>query len=271
MIIKIKANEAEKFSKLINLNSYFTNPYWLSYNGFYEIVNGERVFYERDVLYRNDFPFIKLPRNKNNWINAIITNITKKEMESIKKYLEIKSAFVFGSEYYYKTRDFIEMKGKKFKSFRKAVNQFKKRYKFRIKKTYSGRKLIEFLKKWESQQKEKNELFVVNKNFELFCIKNCKNIKGNWLFVEVDGKLAGYCLYYKANRNLWIGIQRKVDYKYNGLSRFMMHEQARIMKNVPVFTSGSAARDKGIKEFKESLNPYMSEDRYYIITGNKKR
>ncbi|MFH1425208.1 MAG: hypothetical protein ABIG28_00560, partial [archaeon] len=75
------------------------------------------------MLYENEFPFLKLPKNKENLIRAIITNASDEDLEKIKKSkAKIKSSFVFGNEYYYQTKDFVSLSNR---NFRKAINKFK--------------------------------------------------------------------------------------------------------------------------------------------------
>lgn len=270
MINKIKLEESEKIAKECKIKSYFINPYWLAFRGFWEEKNGEILFYERDVSYENDFPFISMPKKEINLLNAIITNATFKELENIKsKKIKIRNSFVWGEEFYYKTADLIKLDGPKFSSFRKAVNKFKKNYHYSIKNEYPKELILEFLEKWEKTQKDKNELFEINKKYERFCIENCGKINGKWLFVEVEGELAGYSLSYKLDNDFWIGIHQKVNYNYSGIGRFLLHERAKLFQGVDTFSLGTAAKDEGIDNFKESLHPINKISRYYIITEGK--
>ncbi len=267
-MLKIPIQKAEKFSKISNKFSYDSNPYTLAFSGFYEN-NEELLIYQRDPLYMNDFPFLSLPKNKKHWIRGIFTDASQVDIEMIKnENIEVRNSFVYGPEYYYNTQDFIDLSVSN-KTFRKHVNNFKNNYEFKIKNSYPQKKILEFLDKWTSSQKEQNELFDNSNEFEKFCIKMCKVIKGKWLFIEVDKELVGYCLSYQFNKDFWVGIHQKVDYNYKGLSRFLLHKRASLFPNTSYFSLGTGARDEGIKKFKEELRPFKKEDRYYIITGNR--
>ena len=264
---KIKIGDAKSFSKKLGLNNYISNPYWLAFNGFYENKDGEILIYDRDVLYKNDFPYIGLPKNKKLWERAIIINAKEEDILNIKKEgVSVRESFCFGTEYFYKTSQFAELEDPK---FRKIVNRFKRKYKFKIKQNYSNKKIMDFLVRWEGQQKTKNVIFENGKEFENFCIKNYKEIGGERLFIEIDGELVGYCLFIKNSNDYWVGIHKKVDYRFEGLSRFLLHQECLMFKNIPYFTLGSEAQDMGIKNHKLSLRPFAEDKLYYVITDGK--
>ncbi len=270
MLQKISIEEAEKFSRLINQDSYPINPYWLAYNAYHEKRNNELTICERDVLWNNDFPFLVMPKDKTNWIRAIMTNATQEDLEKIKEEnIKIRDFFKFGNEYYYKTEEFVNPEKNKSKNFKKAIKHFESKYNFNIKDSYPKEKILEFLENWKKTQKERNILFDISHEFEIFCIKKCGKINGKWLFVEINDKLAGYCLSYQLNKDFWVGIHQKVDYNYRGLSRFLLYKRASLFPKTKYFSLGEQARDKGIQEFKESLHPFKKVDRYYIVTDEK--
>ena len=270
MLQKIPVKDAEKFTSIFSSFAYSLNPYYLAYNGFYEQEDDEVFLYERDVFYRNDFPFIALPRNKKHWARLIANYVSQDRIEELKKEeIEIKEAIAIGSEYYYKTKDFIAMNSPKMKGFRKHCVKFEKSYTFKIKNTYSKPKILQFLDTWEKSQKNKNELFSMATEYERFCIEKCKSIDGKWLFLEIDGELAGYNLSYQLNKQHWIGVQQKVLYQYKGISRFLLHKRASQFPKTEAFSLGIEAHDKGISEFKEGLHPFKKVDRYYVITAPK--
>ncbi|MEK6819002.1 MAG: phosphatidylglycerol lysyltransferase domain-containing protein [Nanoarchaeota archaeon] len=267
MLNKIRVEEAEKFSKIFGKDKYVTNHFYLAFNGFYETKNKELLLYERDELFQNDFPFIVFPQKEKNMIRAVATHCTKEEIERItSKKLQIRTMQAHGKEYYYKTKDLIEMKGKNFSSFRKQVHKFEKAQDYRILNDYSREKIISFIRYWEKGQKEKNDLFDLSLDYSIFCDENKDKIKGEWIFIEINDKLAGYSLSCKLNKNYWVGVHQKVNYSYRGLGKFLMHKRALMHSEIPYFTLGTEAKDKGIEIFKDSLHPFKKEERYFIIT-----
>ena len=231
MFKKIAIEETVRLSKQSKLNMFIANPYWLAFNGFYEKIGQETLLFERDILYRNEFATISLPANKKLWKAAIMTSLTEEEVSKIEvEGLKYRMKLSFGSEYCYQTRDIINLKDK---HFRKAVSRFQNKYQFKIKTDYSANKITKFLEEWESQQKEKNTLFDIAKEFEYFCLKQYKKIGGQRIFIEIDGKLVAYCLFMKLNKDYWVGVERKVNYKYEGLSRFLLYQEALMFKNIP--------------------------------------
>lgn len=264
---KINILEAKVFSKKLGSNNYIANPYWLAFNGFYEKKENDILIYDRDVLYKNDFPYVGLPKNNKFWERSIMINLKEQDLLAIKnKNIPIRNSFCFGTEYFYKTSDFINLKDDK---FRKIVNRFKRKYKFTIKEKCSDKKVLDFLDRWESQQKTKNSIFENGKEFERFCLKNYKSIGGKRFFVEIEGELVGYCLFIKMNKDYWVGVHKKVDYRFEGLSRFILQQECLFFKDIPYFTLGSEAQDLGIKSHKLGLRPFKEDKLYYVITDGK--
>lgn len=265
MIQKIYVGQAELFCKKLAFESYYSNPYLLAYGGYYDDEYG--YISEQDMLYRNDFPCIGLPKKIELWRRLIADYISEEDISEIRKNnIPIKNNFPVGEEFYYKTKDFINLESKSMKQLKKSCKAFEQNYTFKLLNKYPQKKLLAFLDKWENTQNIKNEFFETARDYENFCIEKCKNINGKWLFIEINGELAGYNLSYQVNENFWIGIQQKVDYKYKGLSRFLLHKRACQFPKTDYFSLGMEARDDGIKIFKESLHPFKKIKRYYVIT-----
>jgi hypothetical protein len=271
MLKSIDLNEAEKVSSYSGADRYCKNPFWLAFDGFTEDQDGELLVYERDELFRNDFPFMKIPTKEQNMENSLITSVSESELEEIKKKgFEIIKSNCFGDEFYYRTSDFLNLDGGEGRAVRKAINQFKKNYKYKLLTDYPKEKVTEFIKTWASKQ-AKNFLFDIGEQFAVFCVENKEKLKkSRWLFIEIDGKLVGYCLSYKLKEDLWCGIHQKVDYSYKGIGRFLLFERASLFKDVKEFTLGTGAHDEGIVAFKEALHPCRKEKRFFIVVGTKK-
>ncbi len=266
MLQKISVRDAEKISRKFPVFSYRCNPYYLAYNGYTE-QDSELLIYERDPLYKNEFPLIALPKNKEHWQRMIIDYVSEEELEEIKKTVSIKDSFPVGSEYYYSTADFVSLDNPHLKSFKKHCKKFESSYTYTLKNSYPTKKILAFLEKWEKSKKNRNELFSMAKEYERFCILKCSSMKGKWLFLEINGELAGYNLSYQIDKNFWIGIHQKVLYEYKGISRFLLHKRAAQFPKTTFFSLGQEARDEGIAEFKEGLHPFKKINRYYVITA----
>jgi len=267
---KLNIRGAEKISKKFSGKMYVHNPFWLAFAGFWEERNGEELISERDEIYPNDFPYIHVPAKEINLKNAIISWVTESELNSIKKKVEIINSFPIGEEYYYETTNILDLNGKDKKDFRRNINVFKKKYNHKVFSDYPKKRVIEFIEKWAKNQKDKNDLFEISKEFAIFCVENMNKFKHvKWIFVEIDGKLAGFNLSVKFNNEYWVGVHQKVDYGYDGIGRFLFLLRAEAFKNVKYFTLGTGARDEGITYFKRHLNPIRVEKRYYVVTGAK--
>ena len=270
MLKQLTFHEAEIFSKEFGVVKYVCNPFWLAFNGYIENRNGEKLFSERDETYPNDFPYIKVPAKEINLRNAIISWVTEDEFNSIQKKVKIVNSFFIGEEFYYKTENILDINGKDKKDFRRNVNAFKKKYNYKVFNDYSKKKIIAFIEKWAKNQKDKNEFFEISKEYALFCVENMNKIKSaKWIFLEIDGKLAGFNLSVKINNDYWIGVHQKVDFEFDGIGRFMFLLRAEAFKDVKYFTLGTGAKDEGITYFKKHLNPVKMEKRYYVVTGDK--
>ena len=268
MLKPINIDEAEKISKKFNFVKYVCNPFWLAFNCYLEIKNGEELIYERDESYPNDFPYIQVPSKDLNLKNAIINWLSKKDLDILGKKFKIVNSLSIGEEYYYETKDILNLTGSSKKDFRRNINSFQKKYNYKVFDEYPKKKVNDFLKKWAANQKEKNKFFDLSFEYALFCVKNMNKIKSaKWIFLEIDGKLAGFNLSVKINENYWIGVHQKVDYNYSGIGRFMFLLRAEAFKNVKYFTLGTGAGDEGITYFKKKLNPVKIEERFYVITG----
>ncbi len=267
MLEKIKVEQAEEMSRIARISKYCINPFYLAFNGYVESNNGELLFYERDEIYRNDFPYIIFPRTKDNAMRAISTHCTEDDLIRIKKWgITMKRAEQHGTEFYYRTADFTNPGKPSFASFRKSISTFSRKYEYKILDKYPVKKIMGFLKKWEYGQEEKNILFEFGSDYTRFCIDNMKKINGKWHFIEINGELAGFSLSCRLNDEYWVGVHQKVDYDFKGIGRFLLHQRAKSFQTTPFFTLGTEAKDEGLHQFKESLHPCREEARYFVLT-----
>ncbi len=232
------------------------------------IKNGMKELVEQDVLYSNDFPYLFLPRKKFLWEMSTMLWITNEDIKKLEKEVEITIKNPIGYSYIYKTEEIIKMEGKKMSNFRRHVNQFKNKYAYKIFDKYDTEKIFEFLIRWDKQQKIKTYSYNVSLENFVFNIKNTDNLNIKNIFVEINEKLAGIAQGIVFDKNKWVGLHLKVDYKYKGLSRFLFRERAKLFKNYAKFTTGCG--DEGIIKYKESLHPEEKIEYFYIMTGKNK-
>lgn len=270
----IEKFSSEKHSNLLKKLpfKYESSEIYLDFAGYIIERNGEKNISVQDVLYPNDLPYLYLPDKKDNWHHSIIQWVSKEQIEELKKEVEIVKSFPSGSEYFYNTKDFIDMVGGKWSKFRKDVEHFQDNYKFKVLNEYPEQKVKEFLETvWLAEQEEKTISFAESYNFFLFCLENQAKHGIKTLYVEIDGALAGLAMgaAFNSSEDKWIALHIKVDYKYRGISRFLYHERAKMFENYSEFTSGATcAGDKGVEKFKSCLHPKRVEESFYVITGD---
>jgi hypothetical protein len=252
---------------------YESSTIYLDFAGYVIERNGESNLAVQDVLYPNDFPYLYLPKNKENWPHSITQWITKEELATVEKKVKVEKCFFSGKEFYYKTTDFIELTGGNWAKFRKDVHKFTNDNKFQILDSYPETKVKAFLDDvWLAEQKNKTASFAESYNFFLFCLKNREKYGIKILYVQVDDELAGLAMGagFNSSKDKWLALHIKVDYTYRGLSKFIYHERAKLFSEYDEFTSGSTcAGDGGIEKFKNSLNPCGITESYYLITGDR--
>jgi len=268
---KITAENAVAISQRIGKRSYCNSPYWLAENCSYEERNGEALVYINDRTL-NETYLLFTPTKKENITTKRICLATKEDIERLKKKgITIAKTTVQGAEYYYRTKDLIEMKGKTYSRCRKAVSQFTRNYKFKILHVYPAQKVVDFIKNWAAAKNLSKHTETARKLFE-WDLDNCikyvglrKKLPTKRIYIEIDGKLAAFAFVHPLFPDLFVALQQKVDIKYKGLSRFLYHEKAKLYPNIEMFTVGTAAETEGLEAFKEELHPAKKEE-WFMIT-----
>lgn len=228
--------------------------------------NNKPLLVWQDLFYPHDFPSIFLPNDQINWINCSIALATKEDIEKIKKEkIEIKVQLPVATEYFYSTNSFIHPEH----DFRRRVKQFQTTYKYKLKRNYPKEKIIKFYNFWKKQKDRKGDIFQENEDFFYYCLNNFKKYRIKKIYVEVDGKLAGFGWGIIHSNNGWVGLHLEVDYKYKGLSRFLHHERAKLFARQKIFTLGTGAREPGITLYKIELEPILEKEYFYVLTGKK--
>lgn len=226
----------------------------------------------QDVLYPNTFPYLFLPRNKKIWEYVHITWTTKDDIKKLSTEVNIFHKNIVGTSYNYSTDDFANLSGHKMASIRRHVNQFEKKYSYKIFHKYNKEKVKKFIKRWDSQQNDKTFTYKEGLKWFNFCIDNSNKYGIKSIFVEVDGKLVGITQGVSFDKNRWVGLHQKSDYKYKGLSRFLLHKRAQMFKDIKEFTLGTGCGgDDGVIKYKEELHPIKKTEYFYVITEGKKK
>ncbi|MFA6047288.1 MAG: hypothetical protein WCV59_02410 [Parcubacteria group bacterium] len=261
--------DSKKHIKLINdlPFSYVSLPLYLDFCAYTFKRNGEDLIVTQDPSYLHDFPSLFLPKNKDNWAMASMSMITEEEVKKIKKEdIEIANQNPTETEYYYKTSGFLDPKSK----MKNRVNQFNKSYDYNILNNYSKTKLTEFYNLWEGQKERSSDLFEKESTeFFFFCLENLEKYDIKQIYVEIDGKLAGFAWGVGHSDHNWAGLHLKANYDYKGLSRFLHHERAKLFSDRDLFSLGTGCHDPGLIQFKKELGPVLEKQYYYVFTRDK--
>lgn len=263
--------DSTKHSELIKTMpfSYMSLPIYLDFCAYIFIRNKEPIVVCQDYFYPNDFPSFFLPKNPRNWERATMSMITADDVQKIKDAgIEVVVEIPTETEYFYKTDDFLHPRGK----MKERINQFTNNYSFTTKNTYPKNKIKDFYKLWEDQRDRSNEIFEQESTRLFnFCLPNLEKYDVRQIYVEVEGKLAGFAWGLKHLGNRWVGLHLKVDYQYKGLSRFLQSERAKLFSDCDEFTLGTGCKDPGIIQFKKELGPTKEQQHFYVFTRNKKQ
>ncbi len=247
--------------------SYFSTNVYLDWAGYVFERNGESLIVWQDVLYSNEFPCVFTPKMKDNWIRCSISLATNEDISAIEKEnIEILINKPMGSEYFYRTADFIHPKGK----FKNRIAKFAKEYKFSLTDKIGRKYILDFYERWKAQKGRGDVTFGESENFFFFCLDNLAKYSIRQVYVVIDKQVVGLAwgIQYQHTDN-WIGLHLKVDYRYAGLSRFLHHERAKMFSERGNFTIGTGAHNKGIEKYKEELGPAFKKKYFYLLTGLK--
>jgi len=259
----------------LNRFSYFSNPFYLTHYGLWENMNGEDIVFEKDVV-DGEFNLLFCPRKEKNLANQRIGTAFDEDIKKIEELnLKITVKKALGVEYVYRTDEFARLEGADFRSFRKSINRFKKSYKFKVLSKYPKKKVLEFLDEWVKKKdlSGKTELTKEIFHSDLEACKDYLNmldkIPNKQVYIEIDGKLAGFAVFLPLLDNLWVNLMQKVDYQYEGITKFLYHLKAKKMEGIEFFTTGAEAQDPKLAESKENLHPVKKLQIYFLYIGDK--
>ncbi len=259
-----------EISRTLNKPLYGANPFWLATNATYEEKDGEPVLYVYDRIDQETYHLFAPQRKEHITLPFIEIASDEDILQLEKSGVHITKKHKIGTEYTYRAKDLIEMKGKPFAAFRKSVHYFQKNYDYRILPEYPEEKTIVFIRTWAATKDLTNYSKLAKGIFEwdlddcIHYVSLTKKIPHKSIFVEIDGELAGFCMTCPSLPALFVGLQQKVNVRYKGLSRFLYHEKAKLYPETPFFTIGQAADTLGLERFKEEMHPARKIDVYFL-------
>jgi len=268
---EISIEQAIKLSRNLKKDTYLANPFYIHENCFQQIENDEILIYQKDI-FTGGYNLLFVPSKKENQSEKTYELIDDDDIKIIEiNGVKIKQEKQIEKEYIYKTSDFINMNGGLFKKFRKQVNRFKSKYNYKIYKEYPEVKIVSFIEKWAKAKNTKSgnynkKLFEDDLENSFKTVKLINSVPNKSYFIEIDGKLAGFRLTYHLSDKMWVGIIQKVDYSFEGIARFLYHYVAGEYSELELFSTGTAAGDKKLAEYKKSLHPYKEKNLYLVKT-----
>ena len=268
---KVTPQKAIGLSKSLDRFSYFANPFYLAANCWWENRNGEDLVFEKDAD-SGSMVLMLLPDKKENMVGQRISIAYDSDIEAIESVgLKVAEKKELGIEYVYLTEDFITMAGGSFKTFRKEVHNFQKKYPIKVLDDYPKEKIIGFMRDWHSKKDMSDKSDLTKAVFEAD-FQNCldyldmlPDIPHKKVFIELDGRLVGFQVMVPMRDDLWIALMQKTDVRLRGLTKLLYHLPAVQMAGIKYFTTGAEAQDPKLAEFKESIHPVMKL-RIYDIT-----
>lgn len=244
--------------------SYFSHPSYADLFFYILKRNGEDILVMQDLYYPYSFPAIFLCRKKENWKNLSLTYGTQEDIEKIEKEgIKIGMKKYIGTEYFYSTSDFVDLKIKKVK---KRVRKFEELYEYKLFNKYAKNKIIAFYDQWKAQKKRAGDVFAEGEILFLFHLSNLEKYNIKQVYVEVDKRLVGFAFGVELSKDKWISLDLKADYKIKGLGEFLQCEIAKMFSDFREFSTGTGVKEKGIEQYKEELHPKYKRDYYFLMT-----
>lgn len=246
--------------------SYFSLPLYLDFVAYTFKRNNENLLVSQDAVYPHEFPSLFLPQNPLNWENCSITFARKEDVNRLREHkIEILIEKALEFEYYYPTQQFTQPSG----SFGKKIRAFQKKYHFTILEHYDRSGIEAFYQEWKKQKQAHSFTFDESEQFYQFCLKQLDHYPIAQIYIEINNKLAGFAWGIKHPNGGWVGLHLKVNYAYQGLSRYLHHERAKRFEGIDQFSLGTGSFEKGIGDYKEELHPSSKVQYAYVLTGGK--
>lgn len=256
-----------KVIEKVERRSFLANPFYLILNCQYEETPDDIiVFVDKNRLI---FP----SRRPQNIVNKEIWCF-KEDIDHLKSLgLQIKKIAPDAFEYFYNTQDYIDLKGRKFATARAELNYFTKHYNYQVLEKYPRDKTKKFIDSWFAQKKFKKkgmalETLESEYNSSLQIVDLLDRVQtGKSIYVLVDGKLAGMAIFASMYPDFWAGVVQKVDPQYKGIGKMLYVEQAKVMTQCKIFTTGDDAMDAALAVYKMQLKPAFTKQHFLVETG----
>ncbi|MEK6822498.1 MAG: phosphatidylglycerol lysyltransferase domain-containing protein [Nanoarchaeota archaeon] len=270
---ELSIEDAITFSAALRRRTFVANPFYLLYNCLWERQNGEVLLYEKERI-DGEHPLLFLPRSPANFTNKIVSAGFDEDVPVIQKTHRLRSKEHSGfDEFVYSTDEWIALEGAPFKDIRKRIHGFQREHQVRIVDEYPKEHVLRFLHQWAAEKRTKEVSEATRGFFEVELEESAKNldligrILHKKIFIEVDGALAGFSIFFPLVDDLWVALMQKTTHGIRGLPQFLYHLKAKEMGDKKFFTTGAAAQDPDLRKFKESLRPVEIKPIYVLRVG----
>lgn len=179
------------------------------------------------------------------------------------------------AEYLYKSEELISLKGKKYNSKRNFINNFPAPFSFREyrKEDYEG--VMELFLEWQEQKSAHNGVDELDKQImssewerqvaqAVLADTQKYNVFADIL--EVEGKIAGFCLGERLPTNVGAIYFQKADISYRGI--YPLLDNLFIKKHfsdLPFVNKQEDMGLEGLRKSKMSYHPYMLVERWKAV------
>jgi len=276
---KITLKNAVEISHILakKKSSFFVNPFYLLNNCYFQERDGETLVFQSSIFRKGQHNLIHIPKHTDKLEQQGFTLLFNDEINELQslgfKIIEKKE---IGVEYFFKTADFLELKGKKFSQMRKTINKLKREHDINVFTFYDKNKAELFINEWakskNSEKMSEKERHGFDKELKsnLEAISLLDVISNNSYFVEVDHKLGGLAIDVRLNNDLYAGVFLKVNNRIKGLTELITELSCRGYKDTPFFTTGAAGGNEGLAEHNKHMHPCEEKMLYFVLAEKKK-
>lgn len=203
-------------------------------------------------------------------IEFYMKSVTNKLKERIEK--DCPGRYVFSydeynSEYVYRTRDLIELKGKKYHSKRNHINSFLKNYtpEFEMYDTKYRDDCIRIQKGWAKHRQDddvlaKNEMMSIERALDCY-----EALRLTGCVVKIDGEVVAFSVGERICPNMAVIHIEKARGGINGLYTYINREfAARVWKDCEYINREEDMGVEGIRKAKRSYHPIFMMEKYDV-------
>jgi hypothetical protein len=166
-------------------------------------------------------------------------------------------------EYIYSRRALSELRGEAFKTKRKSVNNFIKRYKYICRPMSKDDAIgcLDLYKRWALHRLKTNKddyyRFLIEDSYfaQKIGLHNFDNLKLKGLVVETDGIIKGYTAGYALNKDTFVILFETTDLDIKGLAQFIFKEFCSQLSEYKYINAMSDSGLENLKKTKESYRP----------------